>query len=82
VSAQPGDAEPAHTISHLIGARHGLLVLPLIEPATTHQIGLIVPDRDPVAPVASALLAEARHVDVEAAIQRAELGEIESLQLG
>jgi DNA-binding transcriptional LysR family regulator len=62
-----------HTISYLIGDGHGLLVLPLVEPTASHQIGLIVPDRDPVAPVATALIAEARQVDVEAAIQAAAL---------
>lgn len=60
-----------HTISYLIGDGHGLLMLPLVEPDASHQIGLIVPDRDPVSPVATALIAEARHVDVEAAIHQA-----------
>jgi hypothetical protein len=60
----------APTIGYLIGDGHGLLMLPLVEPSGSHQIGLIVPDRDPVAPVAAALIAEARRIDVEAAIQR------------
>jgi DNA-binding transcriptional LysR family regulator len=57
-----------HTITYLLGQSHGLLMLPLIEPSVTHEIGLIVPDRDPVTPVASALIAEARAVDIEAAV--------------
>jgi DNA-binding transcriptional LysR family regulator len=55
-----------HTIRSLVGDGHGLQVLPLIEPAATHELGLIVPDRDPVAPAASALIAEALEIDVEA----------------
>jgi DNA-binding transcriptional LysR family regulator len=71
-----------HTISYLIGDGHGLLVLPLVEPAASHQIGLIVPDRDPVAPIAAALLAAARLIDVEAELQQAGLHEVASLVLG
>jgi DNA-binding transcriptional LysR family regulator len=71
-----------HTIGYLIGHRHGLAMLPLIEPAASHEIGLIIPDRDPVAPVAIALLEEARHVDVEAALREAETTGVESLSLG
>lgn len=58
-----------HTIRYLIGDEHGLLVLPLVEPAATHEIGLIVPDREPVTPMATALIAEARLIDVEAELQ-------------
>lgn len=59
-----------HTISYLIGDGHGLLMLPLVEPSGSHELGLIVTDRDPVTPVAAALLAEARGVDVEEALRR------------
>jgi DNA-binding transcriptional LysR family regulator len=62
-----------HTIRYLIGDEHGLLVLPLVEPAATHEIGLIVPDREPVTPTASALIAEARLIDVEAELLHAAL---------
>jgi DNA-binding transcriptional LysR family regulator len=58
-----------HTIRYLIGDEHGLLVLPLVEPAATHEIGLIVPDREPVTPMATALIAEARLIDVETELQ-------------
>lgn len=58
-----------HTITYLLGEHSGILTLPLVEPEASHQIGLIVPDRDPVTPVASALIAEARAIDVEASIQ-------------
>ena len=71
-----------HTISYLIGERHGLRLLPLVEPMASHEIGFIVPDRDPVAPVATALIAEARQIDVEAELQHAALGDLESLLLG
>jgi DNA-binding transcriptional LysR family regulator len=63
-----------HTIRYLIGDEHGLLMLPLIEPAATHEIGLIVPDRDPLTPTAAALIAEARLIDVEAELRRPDLG--------
>jgi DNA-binding transcriptional LysR family regulator len=59
-----------HTIRYLIGDGHGLLELPLIGPAATHEIGLIVPDRDPVSPAASALIAEAQRIDVEEELQQ------------
>jgi DNA-binding transcriptional LysR family regulator len=58
-----------HTIAYLLGDTPDLVMLPLTEPTITHEIGLIVPDRDTVTPVAAALIAEAVHVDIESAIQ-------------
>lgn len=58
-----------HTITYVLGKVPGLLILPLIEPEATHEIGLIVPDRDPVAPVASALIKTARNVNIDAALR-------------
>jgi DNA-binding transcriptional LysR family regulator len=58
-----------HTIRYLIGEGHGLSVLPLVEPSGTHEVGLIVPAREPVAPAAAALIAEAMALDVEAELQ-------------
>ncbi len=60
-----------HTITYLLGQHHGLLMLPLVEPSVTHEIGLIVPDRDPVTPVASALMAEIGAINVESAVRSA-----------
>ena len=42
---------------------------PLVEPEGSHEVGLIIPDRDPVSPVAAALLAEARGIDMEEEIR-------------
>lgn len=68
-----------HTISYVLGEVPGLLVLPLVEPEATHEIGLIVPDRDPVAPIASALIAVARNVDIDGALRAVAPGRIAQL---
>lgn len=60
-----------HTITHVLGGSADLLALPLVEPIATHKIGLIVPERDPVAPVASALIAVAHKSEIEAMLQHA-----------
>jgi hypothetical protein len=32
-----------------------MLALPLVQPVQTHEVGLVVPDREPLAPVVRAL---------------------------
>ena len=44
------------TIFHLIGEVSEVRAIPLIEPAARHMVGLIAPERDPLPPVARALL--------------------------
>jgi DNA-binding transcriptional LysR family regulator len=43
----------------------GIVALPLVEPEGLHQVGLVVSDRDPLPPVARALLDLARKFDFE-----------------
>lgn len=42
----------------------GLRAIPLIKPRATHTIGLVVSDRDPLSPLAHALLKSAKQIDV------------------
>jgi DNA-binding transcriptional LysR family regulator len=44
------------TAMTLMGELPGMCTLLLVEPETTHTVGLIVPDRDPMTPLVSALL--------------------------
>ena len=39
-----------------------LRAIPIIRPAAVHAVGLVVPDREPMAPLAAALVAEARQL--------------------
>jgi DNA-binding transcriptional LysR family regulator len=39
-----------------------LCAVPIVDPIIVHSIGLVVPDRDPPAPLAAALIAEARRI--------------------
>ena len=48
-----------HTVMHTIGLPEGLRAIPLTEPDTTHEIGLVIADRDPAPPLARALMAVA-----------------------
>jgi hypothetical protein len=36
--------------------------IPIVEPEATHTVGLVVPHREPMTPLALALVAEARKV--------------------
>ena len=57
-----------HTFLLLPG--DGLVGIPLTEPDASHQIGLVASDRDPLPPVAHALLNVARRLDVASTIDR------------
>lgn len=59
-----------HTFLLLLGAIEGLTAIPLTEPDASHVIGLVVSDRDPLPPVAHALLRLARQLDMASAIDR------------
>jgi DNA-binding transcriptional LysR family regulator len=62
-----------HTFLTLLGqdARlEGLRAIPLTEPESVHTVGLVVSQRDPLPPLARALLKSARHSDVSAALER------------
>ena len=46
-------------LAEALGLTEQLRSMPIVEPEVTHQIGLVVPPREPMAPLASALVAEA-----------------------
>jgi len=53
----------------LLGSLKNLVAIPLTDPDATHLIGLVASDRDPLPPVAHALLDVAKQIDVQAAIR-------------
>jgi DNA-binding transcriptional LysR family regulator len=59
-----------HTFLLLLAEMDGLTAVPLIEPCASHLIGLVASDRDPLPPVARALLDAARGINVAALIDR------------
>jgi DNA-binding transcriptional LysR family regulator len=62
-----------HTFLTLLGQDPGLkgiTAIPLTEPESVHTVGLVVGQRDPLPPLARALLKSARHSDVSAALER------------
>jgi len=66
-----------HSFLLLLGDMAGLTAIPLVEPDASHLIGLVASDRDPLPPVARALLDIARRLDIESAVDRA-IGELSS----
>ena len=61
-----------HTFRPLVSALPGLHAIPLVEPTVTHTVGLVVADREPLPPLARALLAVASAVDVDAWVTAAD----------
>jgi DNA-binding transcriptional LysR family regulator len=59
-----------HTFLLLLAEMDGLAAIPLTEPKASHLIGLVVSDRDPLPPVAHALLGAAHGLDLGATIDR------------
>jgi DNA-binding transcriptional LysR family regulator len=57
-----------HTFLLLLAERDELAAIPLTEPDASHLIGLVASDRDPLPPVAHALLNVARRLDIPATI--------------
>jgi DNA-binding transcriptional LysR family regulator len=47
-------------LAETLGLTERLRAIPIIEPDAVHTIGLVVPDRDPMSPLAAALVAEAK----------------------
>jgi DNA-binding transcriptional LysR family regulator len=60
-----------HTYVDRLGLAGGLSALPLVKPVCTHSIGLVVSDRDPLTPIANALLRLARSLNLERALKSA-----------
>jgi len=47
----------------------GVVALPLVDPEVTHVLGLVVPDREPIPPLARELLEVAKVFDLRARIE-------------
>jgi DNA-binding transcriptional LysR family regulator len=55
----PWSSVMPHTVMHTVGLPEGMRAIPLTDPVTTHEIGLVIADRDPAPPLARALMAVA-----------------------
>jgi DNA-binding transcriptional LysR family regulator len=53
------------TFRLLIDGLDGIVTVPLVEPAASHMVGLVASERDPLPPVARALLDVARKLDFQ-----------------
>jgi len=49
-------------LADTLGLTERLRSIPIVEPEAVHQIGLVVPPREPMTPLVSALVAEASHL--------------------
>jgi DNA-binding transcriptional LysR family regulator len=49
-------------LAETLGLTDSVRSIPIVEPAATHAIGLVVPDREPTTPLITALVAEARQL--------------------
>jgi DNA-binding transcriptional LysR family regulator len=47
-------------LAEALGLTDSVRAIPIVEPAATHAVGLVVPDREPTTPLITALIAEAR----------------------
>ncbi|MCX4537146.1 LysR family transcriptional regulator [Streptomyces sp. NBC_00841] len=59
-----------HTWLHVFGVPHGMRAVPMVEPARTVPVGLVVTAREPGSVMARALTEIARRTDVAAALER------------
>jgi DNA-binding transcriptional LysR family regulator len=63
-----------HTFLTLLGRKDavlkGLRAIPLVEPEASHTIGLVVSERDPLLPLARALVKSARPTDISEGLDR------------
>jgi DNA-binding transcriptional LysR family regulator len=58
------------TFLYLLGEIDHIRAIPLVDPAPSHAIGLVVPDREPLTPSGRELLRVAGTLDVAAAVER------------
>lgn len=49
-------------LAETLGLTANVRSIPIVEPAATHAVGLVVPDREPMTPLVAALVAEARQL--------------------
>jgi hypothetical protein len=52
-------------LAETLGLTDSVRSIPIIEPAATHKIGLVVPYREPMTPLITALVAEAKQLASE-----------------
>lgn len=62
-----------HTFGLLFAAPSELVTVPIVDPVHTQAIGLVLSDREPLAPMAGGLLSSVADVDFEADLDRAKL---------
>jgi DNA-binding transcriptional LysR family regulator len=60
-----------HTFAHLFGEQDEIALIPLVDPVHTQSIGLVTTSRDPSPPMARAIEATARSLDVNALMRAA-----------
>lgn len=70
VSAMRLSSIIAHPWLHLFGVPEGMRVVPLERPRHSHQVGLVLADRDPEPMLARALLDIAHRVDIRGELDR------------
>ncbi|MFG2500837.1 LysR family transcriptional regulator [Streptomyces sp. NPDC048441] len=58
-----------YTWLHVFGVPHGMRAVPMVEPAQTVPVGLVVTAREPGSVMARALTESARHTDLAAALE-------------
>jgi hypothetical protein len=52
-------------LAETLGLTDTVRSIPIVEPAATHTVGLVVPHREPLTPLMTALVAEARQLASE-----------------
>ncbi len=60
----------AHAWLSLFGVPEAMRAVPLVAPEVTHSIGIVVPDVEPLPPLADALVELARRLDLEGELDR------------
>jgi DNA-binding transcriptional LysR family regulator len=49
-------------LAETLGLTDNVRAIPIVEPAATHAVGLVVPHREPMTPLIAALVSEARNL--------------------
>jgi DNA-binding transcriptional LysR family regulator len=60
----------AHAWLSLFGVPEAMRAVPLVAPEVTHSIGIVVPDVEPLPPLADALVELSRRLDLESELDR------------
>jgi DNA-binding transcriptional LysR family regulator len=72
----PWSSVMPHTFLHLFGVLAGMCAIPLIDPQPTHEIGLVIADREPAPPLARALMESAARLNLQAQLDLAVTGQV------